>query len=126
MICSKQYAQNYSKMEVTLDPKSKVLYINQQLTFFNQTNDTLRIIVLNDWNNAYSTKNTPLAKRFSDEFYRGFHLAKEQERVGTADLLIRSSEQTIDYERSEKNPVISFYNYKNHFSFTKNNNQPTL
>jgi hypothetical protein len=36
--------------------------------------DTFSTIVLNDWNNAYANVNTPLAKRFSDEFYRGFHL----------------------------------------------------
>jgi hypothetical protein len=43
---------------------------------------------LNDWNNAYSDVNTPLARRFSDEFYRGFHLAKEEERGSTTNITI--------------------------------------
>jgi hypothetical protein len=38
----------------------------------------LTSLVLNDWNNAYSDVNTPLARRFSDEFYRGFHLAQRR------------------------------------------------
>ena len=100
----KQYAQHHSKMAVVLDPIDKVLHINQKLTFYNQTNNTLTTIVLNDWNNAYSTKNTPLAKRFSDEFYRGFHLAKEEERGGATDLIISINEQRILYQRTEKNP----------------------
>jgi hypothetical protein len=62
---------------------NKTLNIQQELTYFNQSNDTLSSLILNDWNNAYSDVNTPLARRFSDEFYRGFHLAKEEERGST-------------------------------------------
>jgi hypothetical protein len=66
-------------MIVEVDIEKKELTVNQELTFFNQTNDTLTNIVLNDWMNGYTSKNTPLAARFSDEFERGFHLAKENE-----------------------------------------------
>jgi hypothetical protein len=45
------------------------------------------LLILNDWNNAYSDVNTPLARRFSDEFYRG-HLAKEEERGSTTNITI--------------------------------------
>ena len=65
-------------MAVVLNSEKKTLQIQQELTYFNESNDTLTTIVLNDWNNAFSNKNTPLAKRFSDEFYRGFHLAKKR------------------------------------------------
>ena len=81
-------AQHQSKMMVELDPASQTLRIQQEITFINQTNDTLSSLVLNDWNTAYSNKNTPLANRFSDEFYRGFHLATEAERGGTSNLTI--------------------------------------
>jgi hypothetical protein len=53
----------------------------------------LTSIVLNDWNNAYSNKKH--AKRFSDEFYRGFHLAKEEERGSTTNISILDTKKWI-------------------------------
>jgi hypothetical protein len=105
LLSVKQYAQHHSKMIVELNTESKTLNIQQEITFFNQSNDTLTTIVLNDWNNAYSNKNTPLAKRFSDEFYRGFHLANEEERGSTNNLTIIDGHQLfLSWERTEKNP----------------------
>ena len=101
----KQQAQHHSKMTVELNTKNKTLLIKQEITFFNESNDTLKSIVLNDWNNAYSNKNTPLAKRFSDEFYRGFHLAKEEERGSTSNLIItNTNQQFLSWNRTEENP----------------------
>ncbi|SDH11281.1 hypothetical protein SAMN04488062_104170 [Flavobacterium omnivorum] len=101
----KQHAQHHSKMTVELNTENKTLLIKQEITFFNESNDTLKSIVLNDWNNAYSTKNTPLAKRFSDEFYRGFHFAKEEERGSTSNLIITTTDQHfLPWNRTEENP----------------------
>jgi hypothetical protein len=92
-------------MIVELNTENKTLLIKQEITFFNESNDTLKSIVLNDWNNAYSNKNTPLAKRFSDEFYRGFHLAKEEERGSTSNLIITTTNQHfLPWNRTEENP----------------------
>ncbi|WP_091256488.1 gluzincin family metallopeptidase [Flavobacterium omnivorum] len=92
-------------MTVELNTENKTLLIKQEITFFNESNDTLKSIVLNDWNNAYSTKNTPLAKRFSDEFYRGFHFAKEEERGSTSNLIITTTDQHfLPWNRTEENP----------------------
>ncbi|MFV8345815.1 aminopeptidase [Flavobacterium sp. ZB4P13] len=92
-------------MKAELNTENKTLNIQQEITFFNQSNDTLTSIVLNDWNNAFSTKNTPLAKRFSDEFYRGFHLAKEEERGSTKNLiLLDANKSVLSWERTDKNP----------------------
>ncbi|MFV5695377.1 aminopeptidase [Flavobacterium sp. LB3P122] len=92
-------------MIVELNVENKTLNIQQEITFFNQSDDTLTSIVLNDWNNAYSGKNTPLAKRFSDEFYRGFHLAKEEERGSTNNLtIIDANLLFVSWGRTKKNP----------------------
>ena len=105
LISIKQYGQHHSTMTVELNSENKTLNIKQEIIFFNQSDDTLTSIVLNDWNNAYSNKNTPLAKRFSDEFYRGFHLAKEDERGSTRNLTITDQNKSfLSWERSEKNP----------------------
>ena len=72
----KLVAQHHVSATVKVDADKKLLSVYQELTFLNQTNDTLTSIILNDWNNAYSARETPLGKRFSDEFVRSFHLAK--------------------------------------------------
>ena len=94
-------------MVVEVNTAQNTLTVLQKIVFLNQSDDTLTSIVLNDWMNAYSSKTSPLAKRFSDEFYRGFHLANEEERGGTSNLKISDPAQTILFwERTEKNPDI--------------------
>jgi len=101
----KHYGQHKSHLVVEANTTQNTLTILQEIVFFNQSEDTLTSIVLNDWMNAYSSKNSPLAKRFSDEFYRGFHLAKEEERGGTNNLSISNPAKTsLSWERTEKNP----------------------
>ncbi|WP_445719640.1 aminopeptidase [Flavobacterium sp.] len=67
-------------MSVKINIEEKTLLVNQVLTYNNTSNDTLKYIILNDWNNAFSSKSSALAKRFSDEYIRAFHLASEKER----------------------------------------------
>ena len=109
-----QYAQHQSKMKVEVNAANKTLAIKQEIIFVNQSNDTLNSIVLNDWNHAFSNKNTPLAKRFSDEFYRGFHLAKEEERGSTINLIINdATQQFLSWERTDNNPDYIVVKLKN-------------
>lgn len=94
-------------MNVEVSEENKTLNIQQEIIFFNQSDDTLTSIVLNDWNHAYSSKTTTLAKRFSDEFYRGFHLAKAEERGNTENLTIIGPEKLfLSWERPENSDFI--------------------
>jgi len=74
------HAQHQNRMVVQADYDTKVFKIQQHIVYYNQSGDTLNSILLNDWNNAYSSTTTPLAKRFTDEFVKSFHLAKEADR----------------------------------------------
>jgi len=89
--CVPLWAQHHSKMVVETDLKAHTLNVIQELTYYNQSKDSIGIIVLNDWNNAYSDKNSLLGKRFSDEFVRNFHLAKNSERGYTNNLTVIDS-----------------------------------
>jgi hypothetical protein len=84
----RQFAQHGISILAELDPEKKTINIQQEIIFRNTTADTLKSIVLNDWNNAYSSKSTPLAQRFSDEFVRSFHLAREEERGNTSNITV--------------------------------------
>lgn len=98
-------AQHHIRMDVQADTENKILKVKQEIIFYNQTSDTLRELILNDWNNAYSTKETPLAKRFSDEFIRAFHLARKDERGATTIHSITDKENGIlDWSRPEGHP----------------------
>lgn len=102
---TKQYAQHQSKMIVAVDMDSKTLTIEQELTFENKSEDELTELVLNDWNTGYTDVNTPLAKRFSDEFYRGFHLAKESERgYTTINNIVDAANNNITWHRQTHHP----------------------
>ena len=105
LVSHKQYAQHHSKMAVAVDMDSNTLTIDQEITFYNQTDDTLTSIVLNDWNNAFSDRESPLGKRFSDEFYNKFHLAPTEDRGGTINLIIEDNDKNVfTWERTKKNP----------------------
>jgi len=100
-------AQHHSRIVARLDDAKKEIAVSQELTVFNQTPDTLTTIILNDWNHAYSAKSTPLAKRFSDEFVRSFHLAKNPERGSTKDLgMVNERGEILEFARLDKHPDI--------------------
>ncbi|MCG2612312.1 aminopeptidase [Flavobacterium sp. SM15] len=96
-------AQHNIRITAKVEQDHKTINLEQEITFFNNTNDTLKDYILNDWNNAYSAKNTPLAKRFSDEYVRSFHLAKENDRGRTEILYITDqNDRTLEFNRLEK------------------------
>ncbi|WP_395043127.1 aminopeptidase [Flavobacterium sp.] len=101
-------------MNVEIDIEKKTLNVYQELTFSNESNDSLSTIVLNDWNNSYSDKNTPLAKRFSDEFVRNFHLASDKERGSTNNItFIDENKSILSWIRSSKHPDLIEIQLKN-------------
>lgn len=100
----KQFAQHQSKIKVEVNSKTNTLTVNQVLIYFNQSQDTLRNLILNDWNNAYSSNSTPLAKRFSDEFNRSFHFTKNENRGSTNGIKIIQNNLELNFERTDENP----------------------
>jgi len=103
-ICINLSAQTQTNLIVELVPEQNKLNIQHELIYYNNSNITIEQIVFNDWNNAYSSKNTPLAERFSDEFTRSFHLAKDYERGYTEQLTIIDLDgNLLDWCRLDKN-----------------------
>lgn len=93
--------------ELTVDylPEKYSIKVYQELTFVNTTDHSLHQIILNDWNHAYSDRNTPLAERFADEFVRSFHVASERQRGSTNGLTIIDDQKSLlDWNRLEEHP----------------------
>ncbi|MFN4198640.1 MAG: aminopeptidase, partial [Flavobacterium sp.] len=81
-------AQVRHDLKAEWNPEEKKINVQHHIRYTNTSTDTLRYLILNDWNHAYSDKNSPMGRRFSDEFVRIFHLAKEKDRGGTEQLTL--------------------------------------
>ncbi len=100
-------AQHTNDLTATLNPTTKEIHIRQAFTFHNSSNSTLSEIYFNDWANAYSDKNTGLAKRFAEEFKRSMHLAKKKERGYTEMIsVVDNNYQGLQYERTTEKDIL--------------------
>lgn len=100
-------SQNKMEIDAVVNVDSKTISITQSISYQNKTRDTLHHIYLNDWNNSYSTKSTPLAKRFEEEFSTKFHLARNDQRGYTAiTSLVDLNENTLTYLRPKAHPDV--------------------
>jgi hypothetical protein len=104
LIPALSWAQHRVSIRATYDESSHSFTVDQQLTYRNQSDDTLRHLIVNDWNNAYSSKTTPLAERFSDEFKRAFYYAREEERGFTDISHIISGGKSLQWKRPDGHP----------------------
>ncbi|MBO3116442.1 metalloprotease [Winogradskyella sp. DF17] len=99
--------QNLLDIDAYVDVDTKTIKITQKIVYNNTTSDTLEQVYLNDWNNSYSTKSTPLAKRFEEEFSTKFHLAKNDQRGFTAITQLQDNKtRELNYERPEQHPDV--------------------
>ncbi|MFL9844492.1 gluzincin family metallopeptidase [Flavobacterium rhizosphaerae] len=107
-------AQHHNRIMADVDYASKTITVRQDITYFNQTEDTLSKIILNDWVNAYSSKTSPLARRFSDEFVKSFHLAKDEDRGSTTIAnVVDQNGLFLTWSRPDKHPDIVTIHLKN-------------
>ena len=97
------FAQNSISLKAHLNDSTHIITIEQELVYTNSSKDTLNQIYLNDWANAFSAKDTPLAKRFAEEFARRFRFAKPQERGATyIENISNSDNDILIWDRPEK------------------------
>lgn len=99
-------SQNSIEMRAVFNSGSKLIHIDQTIVYNNTTDKELKTIYLNDWSNSYSTKSTPLAERFADEFKTTFHFAKNEDRGFTAVTAINQGTTELEFERLEDHPDV--------------------
>ena len=96
------FAQNEIKINAKLLENGKKIEVVQEIIFRNTSNSVLTEIALNDWNNAFSSKKSALANKFSDEFNRSFHLSKKADRGETQIFEITNQFSTpLSFYRNE-------------------------
>ena len=92
-----QNAQLY--LNISLDQPNNTWHVNQELVYFNQSKDTLSTILILDWNNAYSTKNTPLGQRFLENYSKRFFFSTEKSRGSTHVNQILQNNKPLIWDR---------------------------
>lgn len=70
-------------LDATVNPDSKVISIQQEIVYYNTSNDVLEEIMLLDWANSFSDKTSALGVRFAENFNSGFHFEKDKNRGRT-------------------------------------------
>ena len=73
---SLSYSQYDIKIKVELDTISNVLKIDQEIQI-NQSKKKQDLLFLLDWNNSFFSKDTPLAKSFTDEYIKNLEVSFE-------------------------------------------------
>ena len=101
------HAQHTNEIIAKIDTENHLINIQQTFSFQNSSDDPLNELYFNDWNNAYSSKNTPLAKRFSEEFKKSLHLASNKDRGFTSIIgIIDGNYQKLSWERLDSYDII--------------------
>lgn len=93
------YGDNSLKIDAKFDVESKKIYIEQTIVYTNISKDTLKTVFLNDWMESFSTKSTPLAKRFAEEFNTDIHFAKNEERGFTVITSMTQNDKEVENNR---------------------------
>lgn len=108
IFCNFFYGQNFLDINADVDVETKTISISQTIIYKNDSKDSLKEIYLHDWNNSYSSKSTPLAKRFEEEFSTKFHLAKSEQRGFTliSNILDNNSNLELSFEYLDNQPDI--------------------
>ncbi|WP_233530604.1 metalloprotease [Gelidibacter salicanalis] len=81
LLCSAiMSGQNEISIDAQFNMANRSAKVSETIRYQNNSQDTLKTIYLNDWNNSFSTKRTPLADRFTEEYSTKFHFAKNEMR----------------------------------------------
>ena len=101
------FGQDRIDLKASFNVPAKTIAIEEEITYKNTSEDTLATVYFNDWSNSYSTKTTPLAKRFTEEYNSKFHFAKSEERGYTNITSIKDHlKNELEYSRIKEHPDV--------------------
>lgn len=92
-------AQNTAiQMEVVLDNKKDILHIDQEIVFYNNTNEVLKKIYLHNWANSFKHRKTPLAKRFVEDYTSDFYFSEDKDKGESKIRTLTINNQSVTIE----------------------------
>lgn len=103
-ICFAQ--QNSSYIKASLNAENNTISIQQEITYYNNSNKTLTEIFLHNWPNSFKDRKTPLSKRFIEDFKKNLYFAKKEDLGYTTVKNISIDFKSIVYKELKDNPDI--------------------
>ena len=104
MCLNKVFTQNYYEIKSSLHPDLNYMDVEQKIIFYNNSENKLNHLILYDWNNAYSSNNTPLSKKLYEEYNLALIKSEKKERGFTIINKISTSFSNLSWERTAENP----------------------
>jgi hypothetical protein len=77
--------QNAINIKATLNTDENKLMIQQEIVYYNNSNETLNHIFLHNWPNSFKDRKTPLSRRFIEDFRKDLYFAKEED-LGSSEI----------------------------------------
>ncbi len=106
-------AQHSITIDAELIPAQNKLNNSQEVVYINTSEDLLTEIYFFDWANSFSSKTTPLAKRFAENYDSSFHFEKKEDRGFTEIFSISNeSNEPLSWERGEAVDILKVSLYK--------------
>ncbi len=101
------FSQHQITINAGLEPELKTITIYQEIVYKNQSNNPLNEIYLNDWANSFSSKTTPLGKRFSENYQASFHFEKNKNRGRTNIFSIQNKNgDSLNWKRGNEVDIV--------------------
>ena len=96
-----------TKIEVQLDDMNHVLMAHEELTYTNNSPDTLKSLFIHLWPNAYSNDHTPFEQQLDKNGNTKFYYAKQEDRGYIDSLEFTVNGQTAEFYIAENTPDIA-------------------
>ncbi|WP_243765945.1 aminopeptidase [Polaribacter cellanae] len=71
--------QNEIKIKANLNVAEDILQIQQEIVYYNNSDTELNSIFLHNWANSFKGRETPLSKRFIEDFRKDLYFSKEED-----------------------------------------------
>ena len=104
MCLNKVFTQNYYEIKSSLHPDLNYMDVEQKIIFHNNSEINLNHLILYDWNNAYSSNDSPLSKKLYEEYNLALIKSEKKERGFTIINKISTSFSNLSWERTAENP----------------------
>ena len=86
-------------IKAKLDASSGVIEVDQKMVYVHNEPSAINEIFIVDWNHAYSSTESPLAKRLVEEYNRSFYLSKKSKRGKTIIESITVNGKEVNWNR---------------------------
>ncbi len=100
-LCSYYFtiAQNNSiHIKAELDTIKHTINVKQKIVYYNKTNNNLQNIYLHNWNNSFKNNDTPLGKRFVQDYRKNFYFSKDSEKGHTKIHSVLNNGKELDHQ----------------------------